>query len=304
MQLVRNGDVADWRLQDAEFLSTFTLPRSRWEFLARRNPVARDARISFDEKEHVYHVDGIRVPRSVTGFLHAFTEEFNAYEAIVSMQHGYDWETKREKYLKEDGQIKTADEIANDWATNGAVQRARGQLLHFHAEQFLNGCEIEEPHSPEFKQFLQIYDVIYSKGWQIFRTEFSLFHCGLRIAGQADLLCRDPQGKFIIIDWKRSREIRFNGFRPMKPPLEHLPDCNYYLYCLQLNLYAYILESEYGFTVTHMVLGVVHPQRNNAQIIEVPRMSAEIRVLVEHEIAGGRASEPSELAAPFVLTRR
>ena len=148
MQLVRNGDVGDWRLQDADFLSAFTLPRSRSEFLARRNPVARDARISFDEKEHVYHVDGIRVPRSVTGFLHAFTEEFNAYEAIVAMQHGYDWETKREKYLKEDGQVKTADEIANDWAKNGAVQRARGQLLHYHAEQFLNGCEVEEPHSP------------------------------------------------------------------------------------------------------------------------------------------------------------
>ena len=70
------------------------------------------------------------------------------------------------------------------------------------------------------------------------------------------------------------------------PPLEHLPDCNYYLYCLQVNLYAYILESEYGFTVANMILGVVHPQRNNAQIIEVPRLTAEIRVLVEHEIAG------------------
>jgi len=228
VMLVRNGDVGDWRLPHGEFLSTFSLACNRSDFLSRSNPVDRDGRISFDEKQHAYTVDGILVPRSVTSYLHTFLDEFNPHEAIAIMQQGRSWEIKREQYLKEDGQIMTADEIANSWAKNGDVQRARGQLLHYHAEQFLNGCEVEEPHSPEFKQFLQIYDVICSKGWQIFRTEFSLFHCGLRMAGQADLLCRDSQGKFIIIDWKRSREIRFNAYRPMKQPLEHLPDSNYY----------------------------------------------------------------------------
>ena len=108
------------------------------------------------------------------------------------------------------------------------MQRARGTLLHYHAEQLLNDRDVEEPHSPEFKQIIEIVDVIKSR-WEVYRTEFSMFHCGLRLAGQADLLCRDADGRLVIIDWKRSREIKYDAFRPMDPPLEHLPDCNYYL---------------------------------------------------------------------------
>ena len=67
-----------------------------------------------------------------------------------------DWDTKQENYRKEDGDVMTDEEIAAAWRNNGEVQRSRGQLLHFHAEQFLNGCAIEEPHSPDFQQFLEI----------------------------------------------------------------------------------------------------------------------------------------------------
>jgi hypothetical protein len=56
-------------------------------------------------------------------------------------------------------------------------------------------------------------------------------------------------------------------------------------------LYAYALESEYGYTVSRMVLGVVHPL-SSARCIEVPRLTEEIEILVEQEIAAGRASKP------------
>jgi len=87
----------------------------------------------------------------------------------------------------------------------------------------------------------------------------------------------------------------------MRPPLEHLPDCNYFHYCLQLNLYKYILESEYGMTVSAMYLGVVHPQ-TRPRVIEVPPLGAEVAMIVENEIATGRALPPlSGPDAPFVL---
>ena len=52
---------------------------------------------------------------------------------------------------------------------------------------------------------------------------------------------------------------KVNPFQNMNEPLAHLPDCNYYHYCLQLNAYRYILETEYGFKVSEMLLGVFHP---------------------------------------------
>ena len=120
---VRNGDVGDWRLSDDIFLDTFRLPSAadRCEVLALRNPIPGEERIAFDELTHVYTVDGVVVPRSVTGLLHTFSDEFNACEAIDAMQRGRDWELKRECYLREDGQLMTSDEIAGKFALNGAV---------------------------------------------------------------------------------------------------------------------------------------------------------------------------------------
>ena len=50
----------------------------------------------------------------------------------------------------------------------------------------LNSRELELPHSPEFTMFLNILSVLQDQfGLRAFRTEVSLFHCGLCLAGQA-----------------------------------------------------------------------------------------------------------------------
>ena len=220
--------------------------------------------------------------------------EFDPHSAVAAMMRGQGWPEKQHEFMNADGTIQTVDDIVAAWARQGEVQRSRGTLLHYHAEQFLNGQTIEEPHSPEFRQVCGFYqDIIVEHGWEVYRTEATLFHCGLRIAGQADLLCKDRGGKLIIIDWKRSREIKYaNPYRTLKEPLEHMADTNYNLYCLQLNLYAYILESEYGFEVSRMLLCVVHPMCAGAKCIEVPRLAEEISLLVEQEVASRRASQP------------
>ena len=174
--------------------------------------------------------------------------------------------------------------------------------MHFHAESLLNGCEIEEPHSPEFRQASAVYrEFIMALGLQPFRTEICIFHCGLRVAGSVDLLCCDPSdSSLVIIDWKRSKEIRTDTvFRSMRPPLQHIPDCNYWHYALQLNMYRYILESEYGFRVSSMYLAVVHPSLTKPRVIAVPRMEDLIQAIEEHEMQMGRASEPRAGDAPF-----
>lgn len=42
-----------------------------------------------------------------------------------------------------------------------------------------------------------------------------------------------------------------NKYARMLPPIEHLPDANYYHYSLQLSLYAWMLEA-FGYTVKHI----------------------------------------------------
>ena len=81
----------------------------------------------------------------MTGFLHRLSFKFDPHTAVSSMMEGPCWAEKKHKFINTDGRIKSADEIISAWSQNGEVQRARGTLLHYHAEQFLNGRTIEEP---------------------------------------------------------------------------------------------------------------------------------------------------------------
>jgi hypothetical protein len=80
------------------------------------------------------------------------------------------------------------DEIVQLWSRRGNVASARGTLLHWHAEMHLNGRRLEQPHSPEFLQFLAILDVLQQQlGLRPFRTEVCLFHCGFFCRKQSKL---------------------------------------------------------------------------------------------------------------------
>ena len=96
-----------------------------------------------------------------------------------------------------------------------------------------------------------------------------------------------------VLDWKRVRALEFESrFRCLRPPLEHLPDTNYWIYALQVNLYAYMLSSAYGLSVGPCYLGAVHPERSKGRCLAVPDLQAEVAAIVETERAAGRAGPP------------
>ena len=169
----------------------------------------------------------------------------------------------------------------------------------------LNGREIEMPHSPEFQQVVNIVVQLAGMGLRPYRTELSMFHCGLLVAGQADaIFVDDSEESMTIIDWKRTPKLsRDNAFRALKPPFEHLPDCNYWTYALQLNIYRFILETEYSMRVKAMYLAQVHPSIATGRLVGVPAMDDELALLCEDQISKGlaRCEAIDGSDAPFVL---
>ena len=174
--------------------------------------------------------------------------------------------------------------------------------MHWHIEMFLNGLQIQEPHSPEFVQFMVLFEKL---GLKPFRTELCVYHSGPRgyaltnclvydgcifafpfkgldVAGQIDCLCKGERG-LEIWDWKRSKEIQMDAFRQLKFPLHHLPGSNFYHYAIQLNIYRHILESEYETPISRMCLGVFHPSSECATCVEIPRMETEIDLILDFE---------------------
>ena len=61
--------------------------------------------------------------------------------------------------------------------------------------------------------------------------------------------------------------------------IDHLPDCNFWHYALQLNTYKAILELKYGRKVEKMSLVCLHSNLPHYQLITVPNLSNEIASL-------------------------
>jgi len=72
----------------------------------------------------------------------------------------------------------------------------------------------------------------------------------LRIAGTVDLVARErDSGDCVLVDWKTNKKITrepFRGKRGIRGPARQLDDCHVVRYGLQLSLYHYLLETEYG----------------------------------------------------------
>lgn len=70
---------------------TFVLPEHKTRLSTLLHPHPRDARIQFEEKRHLYFVDGVQCSCSVTAVCHAFSEEFEENKAIALMRKGKNW---------------------------------------------------------------------------------------------------------------------------------------------------------------------------------------------------------------------
>ena len=282
---------ADWRLEDRAFLECFSLPGKLSSGpLKDTNPFPREGHITFVEKTHTYFADGEQIPRSVTKLLSEYAIEFDAMKALTLMRAGRNWYEKAREFEQLGLDPNSDDDILQHWSFMGKVAAARGTLLHYHAELAANGFHVRLPHSPEFKQVLQLLQYFVTVGWTPFRTEVNIFHSGLRCAGQPDFLCKNQEGDIVIIDWKRVPKLDLDRFdHPFRYPLQHLPSSPYWKYSLQLNLYRFVLESEYALRVSSMWLAVVHPSLAQPRLVEVPTLSQEVQAILDHEISNGRA---------------
>jgi ATP-dependent exoDNAse (exonuclease V) beta subunit len=175
-------------------------------------------------------------------------------------------------------QGKTKDQIKAEWEENGRIASELGTKMHADIERFLNQESVLDSSSIEYqyfeqfwKDFIQTYPTV-----RPFRTEWLVFDEDRSIAGSIDCSVATPNGDLILIDWKRSKEIkRSNQYEQGYGPFSSLDNCNYNHYMLQLNIYRHLLESKYGKRVIFMMLVILHPNNPTYQCIEIPSYPIE-----------------------------
>lgn len=213
--------------------------------LIKQNRHKRDRYVKLHNeynKNHIYLINGKshieRGYQSVTTFLKQFFDEFNADEIIEKY---YDkWQNAEHK----DYHGKSKDAIKAMWEDKRDTAADAG--THMHA-QFENYCNVQAfERIPEFNNFMKW---LTESGIKPYRTEMTIYHPKLKLIGNVDLLAKDKDGNFIIVDYKRSEKPANISYGRMTRGGLNLPDTKIVKHALQLSIYKYIYETMYDIKI-------------------------------------------------------
>jgi hypothetical protein len=239
------------------------------------NSNPRDKNIVMDEPTHVYYLNSKPISISGTGFLHLFFEPFNSKKAAEQLFKNAKVGTK---YYG-----KTVDEILEMWNSGTNA----GTIMHKNIEDFWNGInKLEEiGDKTKFGLFHQCYGWLKKIGLEPYRTEWIIYDEDYDIAGSIDFVAKNPQtGKYWVIDWKRSNQLRRNSFGKKcgLGPCSDIEDCNGFHYQIQVNLYKHILEKRYGIEIEQCCVINLHPDCKTQDILIADDMQDKIKEMIQY----------------------
>lgn len=244
--------------------------------LAELNSHPRDGNIYLDERTHTYHVnlgqDVVTSFTSVTKVVKSHFAPFDSRAALRAVRRGV-----KRKYLgMSDGAILKM------WKEDGKHAAEEGTALHKKIEDFYNGQGFGvDPGCVDHEQFIQFWKDFKDKLIP-YRTEWEVYDEQACLAGSIDMVFKDAAGKHYIYDWKRTKAIKpdsnYNKFG--KGLARDLPDCNYWHYALQLNIYKFILGRKYGLDVEGMYLVKFHPDSTTYERIAMPNLQPVVEAIV------------------------
>lgn len=252
------------------------------------NKHSRDDYISFEPVSHTYQVkwnkDGPTNQGenfiSATTIIHKYFPEFDSDAVIKKMMKSSQW-SKSPYYGK------TVDEIKNQWEENRVAAANLGTKVHDWIENFyLNNFVPVSKECEESKSFQNFMEFHTEYQWKPYRTEWRVFTEKYKVAGSIDILFEGSKPGWIrLYDWKNSKEIKMeNRYEKGHYPLQHLPNCNFYHYSLQLNLYKWILETHYDVKVEEMGLIIVHENYPTYLKYDVKDMKSDVVAMLEHHM--------------------
>ena len=264
--------------------------------LEKQHVHALDGKIQFEEIPHEYFYEGKKMAQSVTALVDKFFEKFDADEAIEKMKNGSKW--PRPEYTRKSGEVWTDEQIKAYWDGVGLYARNRGTWMHYNIERYLNDLSPSED-CAEMGLFYKFHaDIIATEKVEPWRTEWRICAPEYNLAGSVDFVGKLPDGTYVIMDWKRSKNLANSldsSFgRRAKPPLEHIDDTDVSKYFLQLNIYRYILQKHYDIKISKMVLASFHPGSDDYFQLQVPLWEAEVEAVLRHLLHEGSAQIPSE----------
>lgn len=167
--------------------------------------------------------------------------------------------------------------VQAEWREGGEVANAHGTNIHTVLQTYLETGKIPKDDSPDFIYVNSLQEIEFIGKLE---CEVILSNDIHKIAGTTDLKERYKK-RFNLWDYKTNKEITFYSKydKTFLPPLQHLEDCKFNYYALQLSFYAWLCEKA-GETIGRLGILWFIPDTKKIQIFNVPYMRYEIDAIV------------------------
>lgn len=250
-------------------------------------------RIKFHDDIHKYYL-GNKNLISVTTVLHKYQEEFDAYY----------WSNRKKEELQ-----LSQEEVLLYWKALNIKSQIKGSAVHNYAELLYNNkiykydnersltllgkehIEIlarkgEKTIEEEFKIVKTYVDNFYNDSFGKLipiKTEFVVFDEEWELAGMMDILFWNVTKQcFQIWDWKTNKELNKESKYKikLKKVLNHLHDCEFEIYSLQLTTYKRIIERNTGIKIEGCYIVWFNEVNENYKILQCNDYSDEINMMM------------------------
>ncbi len=225
--------------------------------------------ITFNEPEHKYYLDGEQLT-SVSSLIHLYTPEFDPDGSILrncSIKRGV-----------------SEGELRKEWDKERDDACDRGHQLHHEAEFWID--------NKRFKPKGKWRDVVSQIAGLPFKgsliSETIIYSDKLKLAGTVDVIEEIAPKTCNIWDFKQNKKLSYKsffkrgeGYSKMLYPVDHLLNCNYILYSLQLQIYGILLEQN-GYKVGDKTLIYIPPKTRIIELHPIQDLKKEAWDLIEH----------------------
>ena len=210
--------------------------------------------VIFNEASHTY----------VNGYTH------EQYISVTTLLSKYKEPFEKDKISKACARKEgvTQQEILDKWQKANADSLVFGTKIHKIVENFLKDKSFFNTATPEEKSIISSFDEICNFNENVL-SEHMLYNHEFKIAGTADIIY--PEGQYFdVFDLKTNKKFnlfsQYNKF--LYAPLDHLMECEFTVYSLQLSIYAYLYSLLTGRKVRK--LAVLYYDRDKNAFIQYP----------------------------------
>jgi|ERR1051325_1197231 hypothetical protein len=174
------------------------------------------------------------------------TDEFKPYKRVLNGNKDINFATYYfRNHPKLDDFLSVQQTILGEWQKTNLDACEKGTAFHDAQEAAAIGAKTTT--HPDCEEILNVF----AFGMHLdledlpigYYPELRLYNLDYGVAGTSDCIWILPGKQVYVSDYKTNKQLKFeNKYQKMLYPLNHLDDCNFNHYQIQLSLYGYMLE--------------------------------------------------------------